>query len=162
LCNRLHWLGFGALHQTTWISPRDLRSDVERVVDALNISPYVELFSAEHRGFSCDEEIVARCWNLTQLNNYYADFITRYGPTFEAYRARLIAGSGPQPQECFVQRFMLVHEYRSSPYVDPNLPLELLPADWQGERAAQLVQQYRDQLAEEAESYVDTVLAKAP
>ena len=162
LCNRLRWLGFGALHQTTWISPRDLQSEVERVVDALNIGPYVELFSAEHCGFSSDEEIVARCWNLTQLNDYYADFITRYGPTFEGYRARLMAGNSPQPQECFVQRFMLVHEYRSSPYVDPNLPLELLPDDWQGERAAQLVQQYRDQLSEGAESYVDTVLARAP
>jgi DNA-binding transcriptional regulator PaaX len=46
--------------------------------------------------------------------------------------------------------------------VDPNLPLELLPADWLGETAAQLVQQYRDQLAEEAEAFVDAVLAQAP
>jgi phenylacetic acid degradation operon negative regulatory protein len=162
LCNRLHWLGFGALHQTTWISARDLRDEVERVVDTLKIRPYVQLFSAEHHGFSSDEEIVARCWDLKQLNDYYAGFITRYRPLFEENQARLMAGNGPRPQECFVQRFMLVHEYRASPYVDLNLPLELLPDDWLGEKAAHLVQQYRDQLTEEAEAYVDTVLAEAP
>ena len=162
LRKRLLWLGFGALHQGTWISPRDLRGEVERVVDALNIRPYVELFSVEHCGFSRDEEIVARCWSLEQLNDYYANFVSRYGPMFQEYQARLLAGNSLQPQECFVQRFMLVHEYRSLPYVDPNLPLELLPGDWLGERAAQLVQQYRDQLSEQAESFVTTVLAKAP
>jgi phenylacetic acid degradation operon negative regulatory protein len=61
-----------------------------------------------------------------------------------------------------MQRFMLVHEYRSSPYVDPNLPVELLPGDWLGERATLLFQQYRDLLADEAEAFVDSVLARAP
>lgn len=162
LRKRLLWLGFGALHQGTWISPRDLRAEVGQIVDALNIRPYVEIFNAEHRGFSSDKEIVARCWSLKQLNDYYADFITRYDPLFQEHQARLIARKSLQPQECFVQRFMLVHEYRSSPYVDPNLPLKLLPDDWLGERAAQLVQQYRDLLSADAESFVDTVLAKAP
>jgi phenylacetic acid degradation operon negative regulatory protein len=162
LRKRLLWLGFGALHQGTWISPRDLRAEVAQVVEALGIRPYVELFDAEHRGFTCDEEIVARCWSLKQLNETYAKFISRYAPVFQEHQTRLMVGNGPLPHECFVQRFMVVHEYRSSPYVDPNLPLELLPDDWLGERAALLVQQYRDLLAEEAESFVDAVLTKAP
>ena len=160
LRKRLLWLGFGALHQATWISPRDLRSQVEQVVDSLNIHPYVEFFTAEHRGFSSDQEIVARCWNLNQLNDYYADFLTRYGPSFQEHKAQLSVGDGPRPQECFVQRFMLIHEYRASPYVDPNLPRELLPDDWLGYRAAQLFQQYHDLLSEEAEAFADAVLAK--
>jgi len=162
LRKRLLWLGFGALHQGTWISPRDLRDEVERLVDGLNIRPYVELYSAEHCGFSSEKEIVARCWNLSQLNDYYAEFIARFGSQFQEHQARLAAGSSLQPQECFVQRFMLVHEYRLLPYVDPNLPLELLPGDWLGVQVAQLVQQYRDQLAEGAETFVASVLAKAP
>jgi phenylacetic acid degradation operon negative regulatory protein len=56
---------------------------------------------------------------------------------------------------------MLVHEYRSSPYVDPNLPLELLPAEWLGQKAAQMFQQYRDLLVEQAETFVDSVFAQA-
>ena len=162
LRKRLLWLGFGALHQGTWISPRDLRAEVEQVVDALNIRPHVELFSAKHRGFASDAETVARCWDLKQLHDYYADFITRYDPPFEEHQTRLAAGNNPPAQTCFVQRFMLVHEYRSSPYLDPNLPLELLPDGWLGEKAANLFQQYHDLLSEEADTFVNAVLANAP
>ena len=162
LRKRLLWLGFGALHQATWISPRDLRAEVEQVVDALQIRPYVEFFTAEHRGFASDEEIVTHCWNLKQLNDYYATFIARYSPRFQECQAQLEASEGLKPQECFVQRFMLVHKYRSSPYVDPNLPLELLPGGWLGHRATDLFQQYHDLLSEEAEAFVDAVLVRAP
>jgi phenylacetic acid degradation operon negative regulatory protein len=162
LRKRLLWLGFGALHQATWISPRDLRREVEKVVYSLNIDPYVEFFAAKHRGFSSDQEIVAQCWNLKQLNDYYADFISRYRRSFEEHQARLMASNELEPAECFGRRFMLVHEYRSSPYVDPNLPPELLPDGWLGLGAAQLFQQYHDLLSEGAEAFVDEVLAQAP
>jgi phenylacetic acid degradation operon negative regulatory protein len=162
LRERLLWLGFGSLNQATWISPRDLQPEVEQVVDALDVRPYVEFFAAEHQGFASDEEIVARCWNLEDLNDYYADFIANYEPPFQKYQAQLKAGNSLDPQECFVQRFMLIHEFRFSPYVDPNLPLELLPNDWLGEKATRLFQQYHDLLVERAEAFVDLVLAKAP
>jgi phenylacetic acid degradation operon negative regulatory protein len=162
LRKRLRWLGFGALHDATWISPRDLRAEVEVIVDELDIRPYVEFFAAEHRGFTSDGEIVAHCWDLEQLNGYYGDFIARYEPLFREHQARLATGDSLDPRECFVQRFMLIHEYRSSPYVDPNLPLELLPDDWLGEKAAQLFQQYHDLLIEKAGAFVDSVLAEAP
>jgi phenylacetic acid degradation operon negative regulatory protein len=163
LRQRLLWLGFGVLNQTTWISSRDLRAEVEQVVNALHARPYVEFFtSAEHWGFSNDEEIVAHCWDLKGLNDYYAAFIARYDPPFQECQARLMAGETLEPQECFAQRFMLIHEYRSSPYVDPNLPLELLPDDWPSERAMQLFQQYHNLLVDKAEAFVDSVFAKAP
>ena len=162
LRQRLIWLGFGALNQATWISPRDLRVEVEQAVDALHARPYVEFFATEHQGFSSDKEIAARCWDLRRLNDYYTGFIARYTPPFREFQARLEAGDGLVPQECFVQRFMLTHEYRSSPYVDPNLPLELLPDDWLGQRAAQLFQKYHNVLVDGAEDFVTSVLAQAP
>jgi len=162
LRERLLWLGFGALNHTTWISCRDSRADVEHVVDSLRVRSHVEFFVAQHQGFSSDEEIVARCWNLAQLNDYYATLIAHYERPFREHQARLANGESLEPQECFVRRFMLIHEYRSSPYVDPNLPLELLPDDWLGGRAAQLFQQYHDLLVEEAEVFVDSVFAQAP
>jgi phenylacetic acid degradation operon negative regulatory protein len=162
LRQRLLWLGFGVLNQATWISPRDLRAEVEQVLDALRARPYVEFFTSEHLGFSSAKEIVARCWDLKRLNDYYAAFIARYDPLFQEFQARLVAGDSLEPQECFVQRFMLIHEYRSSPYVDPNLPLELLPDDWLGERATRLFQQVHNLLVENAEAFVDLVFAKSP
>jgi phenylacetic acid degradation operon negative regulatory protein len=162
LRRRLLWLGFGSLNHATWISPRDLRTEVEQVVEGLHVRPYVEFFTAKHRGFASDEEIVERCWDLKRLNEYYAALIASYEPSFQEHQARLVAGDSLEPQECFVQRFLLIHEYRSSPYVDPNLPLELLPDDWLGEQATQLFQQYHDLLVEGAEAFAESVLAKAP
>ena len=57
---------------------------------------------------------------------------------------------------------MLVHEYRSVPYVDPNLPSELLPEDWLGKKATQLLQEYHGLLTDKANAFVDSVLAKVP
>jgi phenylacetic acid degradation operon negative regulatory protein len=56
----------------------------------------------------------------------------------------------------------LVHEYRSFPYVDPNLPPELLPADWPGDEAVRLFQTYASMLAPAANQYVDQVMAVEP
>jgi phenylacetic acid degradation operon negative regulatory protein len=162
LRKRLLWLGFGALHHATWISPRNLQAEVEQIADTLQGRSYMEFFAAEHQCFASDEEIVARCWNLEQLNDYYAAFISRHDPPFREHQARLAAGDSLEPRECFVQRFMLIHEYRFSPYVDPNLPLELLPDDWLGERATRLFRQYHHLLDQKAGAYVDLVLAKAP
>jgi len=162
LRRQLIWLGFGTLNHATWISPRDQRAEVEQVVKSLRLVPYVELFSGVHWGFSTDEEIIARGWDLEQLNKYYVAFVERYEPLFQECQEWLGADESLDPEECFRQRFMLVHEYRSSPYVDPNLPVELLPEDWQGERAMHLFRQYRDLLVDEADAFVDSVLAKAP
>jgi len=161
LRTRLRWLGFGALNHATWISPRDKRVEVRQIADAFRIRPYVELYSAEHQGFARDEEIVARCWDLKGLNEYYAAFVARCDPVFQEQRARIAAGGKLQPQVCFVQRSKLIHEYRSSPYVDPNLPPELLPKDWLGERATRLFQQFNGMLVDPAEAFIDAVLAKA-
>jgi phenylacetic acid degradation operon negative regulatory protein len=158
----LLWLGFGALDHTTWISPCDLRAEVEQTVTALGVCPYVDFFTAERRGFAGGEGIVARCWDLKRLHDYHTDLITRYGPLFQEHQTRLMASDSLEPQECFMQRIMLIHEYRSAPYVDPNLPSELLPDNWLGEQAAQLFQQYHDLLVEKAEAFVDSIFAKVP
>lgn len=162
LRRRLLWLGFGTLNHATWISPRNLQSKVEELVETLDLQPFVEFFNCEHRGFSSSEEIVASCWNLKRLNHYYANFIDRYEPLYLDHKAQLKTGESLNPQDCFIHRFMLIHEYRLSPYVDPNLPLELLPKDWLGARVTDLFQGYRHLLAEGAETFVDSVLAEGP
>lgn len=162
LRRRLTWLGFGSLSNATWISPRDRRKEVEGIVNSLGIRGHVEIFTAEHLGFASDQELVERCWNLEELNAAYAAFIGNYEPGFLEYKKRVVESDDLEPSECFVRRFMLVHEYRSFPYVDPNLPSELLPEDWLGNKATQLLQEYHRLLTDEANAFVDSVLAKTP
>jgi phenylacetic acid degradation operon negative regulatory protein len=162
LREKLTWLGYAPLNHATWISPRMLLHELEELLDSLKIRDYVDIFCAEHLGFSSDREIVARCWDLEGLNRTYVDFIAKYEPLLTEHKAKQMEGNGPEPSECFVQRFMLVHEYRSFPYVDPNLPAELLPSDWLGDKAIQLFREYHELLTTEADAFVDDVFARAP
>ncbi|MCL4762199.1 MAG: hypothetical protein KJ018_10585 [Burkholderiales bacterium] len=50
--------------------------------------------------------------------------------------AAAVAGAArPTPEQGFVVRTLLVHEYRRARLRDPQLPPELLPADWPGAQA---------------------------
>jgi phenylacetic acid degradation operon negative regulatory protein len=162
LRERLTWLGCAPLNHATWISPRILQHDLDDLLDSLKIRGHVEIFCAEHLGFSSNQEVVARCWNLEGLNQTYAGFIARHEPLLDGHKARLVKENGLDPGECFVQRFMLVHEYRSFPYVDPNVPAELLPDDWLGDKALQLFREYHELLTAGANTLVDDVFARAP
>ncbi len=158
LRQRLTWLGFGRLGPAVWISPRDLKKEVTQVAEGLGISGQIDLFMGKYLGLSQSRELVHRCWDMKQLNRAYLDFIRRYRPAWQLYINQ--AGNGlVNSRTAFVQRFLLVQEYRSFPYVDPNLPPELLPNDWLGEEAVHLFQSFAALLAPKANEYVDEVLA---
>ena len=44
-----------------------------------------------------------------------------------------------------MQQVRLVHEWRRFPFLDPDLPGELLPRDWSGYRAAELFHHLHEQ-----------------
>jgi phenylacetic acid degradation operon negative regulatory protein len=153
----LGWLGYGALVEATWIAPYNLTREVADLVRRLNIEKHVHIFSAQHQGQADPKEIVARCWNLDRIHQKYADFLNEYQPKLEEHLRRLKAGETIEPSECFVERFNLIHEYRKLPYYDPDLPLELLPANWLRPQAVALFDKYHDSLTDKANEYFDSV-----
>lgn len=158
LRKRLRWLGFGRLAPGTWISPRDRCAEVRQVVDRLKLHDCVECFSGEYRGFGDNRTLVQRSWDLAQMNAAYAAFIERFEPKLERLRAMQQRDEQIPLSDCFVERFWLVHEYRSFPYVDPNLPPDLLPDDWLGHRSEQVFRAYYDLLTEKAGRFVDETM----
>jgi phenylacetic acid degradation operon negative regulatory protein len=52
-----------------------------------------------------------------------------------------------------------MHEYRKSPFRNPDLPAELLPARQKAGRAHETFLETREQLREKAEDFVSSVLA---
>jgi len=162
LRNELTWLGYGSLNNGLWISPRDRCQDVQRVLDTLGIRERVEIFEARHIGFTAEQDLVQRCWDLKRLNEKYAEFIATYRSRYQADQQLVEQGGTLEPSACFVQRFMLIHEYRQFPFIDPFLPAELLPTNWLSEQATELFQAYHRLLTEPANRFVDAVLERAP
>jgi phenylacetic acid degradation operon negative regulatory protein len=158
LRTRLKWLGFGQLSPGTWISPRNERDEVEKTLKRLDLMGHVEWFSGEHKGFTNNLHLVKRSWNLDRLNGAYADFVERFQPRLTHFQDLIEQNNSPVLSDFFVERFWLVHEYRSFPYVDPNLPPELLPDDWLGYQADEIFKTFYDLLTEMADQFVNETL----
>ncbi len=162
LRKQLTWMGFGPLSNGTWISPHQLEREVAALAERLAIRDLVEMFAATHLGFADDRALAQRCWDLGALNARYAAFVAQWQPRYEAHRQRLARGERVPDSQCFVERFLLLHEYRRFFFLDPELPAELLPAGWLGGAAAQLFQAYHALLAERANAYLDSVFEAPP
>lgn len=158
---RLEWLGFGSLGNGLWISPHDAREELAGAAREIGIREHLEVFRAEHAGFSDTGALVEACWDLRALQRRYLKFIERLLPRFEVCRDELEAGT-LSDERCFDERFDLVHDYREFPKLDPYLPGSLLPEDWAGDRAVGLFTTFHDLLEEPAQRHLSAVLARAP
>ena len=116
----------------------------------------MELFRGAHLALGEVRDTVARWWDLDQLHARYAEFLDRQEPV----RERVAAGGGSAPEQAFADYVRLLTDWRRLPYADPGLPLDLLPADWNGARAADLFAELRGRLDgpahEHARRLIDT------
>jgi phenylacetic acid degradation operon negative regulatory protein len=158
LRTQLTWLGFGSLAPGTWISPHRRQAELQAVFKELDVESYVDLFCGPYLGPADARELAQRCWDLAGLAVQYQDFITRYQPAYEECLANSSNGMALTPEDCFVRRFWLMHEYQSFPLRDPNLPITLLPADWVGLKARQLFDDYRRLLGTHAHQFIDDIM----
>lgn len=144
LRKKLIWFGFGKLAAGTWVAAHDWRLEIENLVDALDILPYVALFEGKPIGSLTDEQIVAKCWDLPALEREYAAFVARWQPRLAAFGTNGVE----TPEKRFQQRFWLTYDFQPFPRKDPNLPLVLLPPVWSGHTARQVFHHYRQYLAQ--------------
>lgn len=158
LRTRLSWLGYGMLSPGTMIAVYPMRTQVQSLVDELEVRPHVEFFTDSRLETACNEEIVARCWDLPDLNRRYQQFIERNRAVYQKLISGAKNGNGLPLDKSFVQRFWATYEYSSFPREDPQLPKVLLPKDWRGIEAAEFLTELRATLREPAEQYIDATL----
>jgi phenylacetic acid degradation operon negative regulatory protein len=70
-------------------------------------------------------------WALPALAVEYRGFVGRFRPLAAAFLGRAKVA----PEQAFVVRTLLVHEYRRVRLRDPQLPPDVLPGDWPGRDA---------------------------
>jgi phenylacetic acid degradation operon negative regulatory protein len=128
----LAWLGFGPLAASAWVSPHDRR---EQVAEAWKgeTEGRLQLLMAQSGGLEEDREMAARCWDLEELNDAYAEFLATWEPKVTAWQHK-----PPQGADALVERTRFIHEYRMFPFKDPGLPAELHPPGWRGRQAHDL------------------------
>jgi len=135
---RFGWAGFASLGSGTWVSPWiDREVEVREVLEDLGLSSGggARSFIAKPGGIGDVNEMVTATWPLGEIAAGYDAFLERFG-------AAPPAESG---YDAFVNQVRLVHEWRRFPFLDPDLPGDLLPRDWSGYRAAELFHRLHEQ-----------------
>ena len=81
-------------------------------------------------------QLFARLRDLAGAGEWTGEVAT--GATVADVWQALEAAPSPDPAHCFTARLLVIHEYRRIILRDPELPDELLPADWAGAAARAL------------------------
>ena len=124
----LNWLGMGSLGHGLWICPWvEHEPSVTELVQRLGVT--ASSFRAELGSLGSGSDLVAQAWDLPDLAARYRRFLAAND---DLDRGAL------QPDEAKAAKELadVVHQWRRFPFLDPDLPHELLPADWPGPAAA--------------------------
>lgn len=149
LRSRLTWLGFGNVSPGVWIAPAYLYEDVRQALVRLDLASYVELFRGEYLAFDDLKASASTWWDLDALRCMYEDFLSTFTPLLTRWED-LAKPCG----EAFGDYLRALTDWRRLPYLDPGLPVELLPSDWPGEAAADLFKRLESLLHEPGLRYV--------
>ncbi|MFD9453080.1 PaaX family transcriptional regulator C-terminal domain-containing protein [Streptomyces sp. NPDC059985] len=157
LRTRLTWLGFGNIAPGVWLAPRRLLDDARAMLVRLGLSEYVHLFAADYAAFSELSRTVSSWWDFPAIQTQYAAFTEAHAALAE----RMTAGPEPDPAEAFRHYVPLLTQWRRLPYLDPGLPTQLLPPDWNAVAARQVFQQLHAVLQAPSLRHVEDVRTTA-
>lgn len=126
-------MGFGTVAPGVWVAPGPLYDEISRTLGRVDLTSYVDIFRARYDGFSPPAERVARWWDLPAIDAAYAEFMTRFDDARSRWKA-----SDDASRTAFETYVPMLTQWRRLPYLDPGLPLGLLPKGWNGGTAAEL------------------------
>ena len=161
----LFWQGFGQTSSGCYVHPSaDLASAfdalvVEGLADTLEkLMPMIA--AASQLGPSAnDRDMVREAWNLEGLAKAYLSFCILYQPILESVRSDMHART--EGADALLLRILLIHDYRRLLLRDPELPAELSPQDWPGQRARALCRELYLRLMPLSEAYLDRTMQLA-
>lgn len=146
-------LGFGTAAPGVWVAPGNLERETRDILNKRGLSSYVDIFRSEHVAFDDLRSKVRSWWNLDELAELYGDFVRRYRGVADA-----VASGGLRPAGAFEQYVPMLTEWRRLPYLDPGLPLTLLPQGWAGVTAEELFAELNRRLSGPAREHALSVI----
>ncbi len=147
---RLSWAGFGTPSPGVWVSPDPGReAEAGQILADLGLASASMSFLASYGTIGGQESVVRLAWDLDGVARRYQEFI-------DSFARRRPAGG----QELLVAQTLLVHEWRRFPFLDPQLPADLLPARWIGTTAAELFHARHAEWRGGAQRHWDSLLAE--
>ncbi len=160
LQRELAWQGFGIVAPGVYANPSADRDALRHVLQDHGLTDDVVVMRATTEMLPGSEsyvELLRNCWDLDKVSDGYRGFLDRFRPVWRV----LETAGGLDPKFCFMIRTLLIHEYRRVLLRDPQLPEELLPADWAGASARALCRNLYRRTLHPAERHILSVLETA-
>lgn len=127
----LKWLGFGKISPTLLLKPGSATGSTCAHLDAGGLSSFCNVFAACLADNQSPQKLIGQGWDMTAFAREYDQFLHQFGPLPDRH-------SGFSDEDAFIIRTLLIHQYRRILLKDPQLPTQLLSADWPGEAARHL------------------------
>ena len=151
LRTQLAWAGFGALAAGVWVSPDPGReAEARSILAGLGLADTAMSFLGSYGSVGTQESVARQAWDLDEVSARYQDFIAAFADAAPATGADFL-----------VAQTRLVHAWRRFPFLDPQLPADLLPSGWAGTTAARLFKSRHEAWQREAQQHWETLLAEA-
>jgi phenylacetic acid degradation operon negative regulatory protein len=158
LRKELSWDGFGVLGPGLFARPARPGNEAEltETIRALGIGRRIAVVTTRTlaTGAASIASLTGDCWDLKSVAAAYRGFVAR----FQGVARALGQGADPTPQQCFVLRTLLIHEFRRVTLHDPQLPAELLPSNWPEAAAYALCRDLYRLTHERAERHLTVML----
>ncbi|HZS22107.1 MAG TPA: PaaX family transcriptional regulator C-terminal domain-containing protein [Pseudonocardiaceae bacterium] len=152
----LRWAGFGSPVSNVWITPHtDREQEARQIITAEGLAESALSMIGRPAGIGMPlDEAIRRAWDLDAVAASHTELLARFA-----------GREADDSDESLVGHLELTDALRRFPYMDPQLPMELLP-DWIGRRAATVLRDLRRQWASAAhrrwQSLLDAHGAPAP
>lgn len=149
----LTWHGFVTLGRGLLGSPTVTAAEVDDLCALLEPSSHVPVATARFEDLErlVDDGFFSTGFNTPDVSEVYGVFVERYAPILEQ-------PSPTDPLVAFAVRTMLVHDIRRIRLRHPDIPAQLLPPDWVGDRADEIASALYPVLSEAAAPALSTIL----
>lgn len=155
LRGHLRWLGFAPLYDALWVSPDAPNRIVEERLTSTTLGTMTMFRARQVELATPANRNPIDAWDVAAIARRYNTFIRHWKPVLPRIRAGQVSGAA-----AVQARTEIMDAYRQFPIVDPELPIELMPANWPRAKAREVFVAVYDGLAAQAQEQVRTLVSR--
>lgn len=146
--------GYGMLKKHLFISPYDYNDQIAPLVRKYNTQDSIYMFKTNNFTDKTTKDIVNNAWKIKELALMYDEYVTELNDVCSELRDKdSNKGEGLPILHLFGLKLFNILQ------IDPQLPMQLLPASWSGVLAYTKFNTIREILLPKANSFINHILS---
>ena len=147
---QLYWLGFGELPGATFVHPNLDIVAFNQLVVKLRVADKVAIWDGQLTSSLEGSSVLLKAWDFTHLKVRFERFLSR----FSILMSDMSEEEWSVPENSFVVRVLLIHEYRRILLQVADLPEAIFPKNWPGVPAMSLAKTIYSKVSTSSQLFV--------